>query len=60
MNNGEPISMIANLMAEIFWEGSQVTKKYRDGGRGFEDILTTKVLLADVRRETSCFTYYHR
>jgi len=52
--------MIANLMAEIFWEGSQVTKKYRDGGRGFEDILTTKVLLADVRRETSCFTYYHR
>lgn len=45
MNNEEPSSLIANMMSGISWEGKNVNKKYRDGGRGIEEVLTTEVLL---------------
>ena len=38
-------SQIASLLSGISWEGKKVTKKYRQGGRGVEEVLTTEVLL---------------
>lgn len=35
-------SIIGSLLSEISWEGSKVTR-YRNGGRGLENVLTTEV-----------------
>lgn len=45
MNEKGPFSPIAHLMSGISWEGNRVTKKYRKGGRGVEEVLTTEILM---------------
>jgi len=45
MKHDEPSSLLANLLGGISWEGRKVNKKYRNGGRGIEEVLTTEVLL---------------
>ena len=36
-------SIIGSLLSEISWEASKTTR-YRDGGQGLENVLTTEVL----------------
>lgn len=38
-------SVLGRLLEEISWEGSSV-RRYRDGGRGLENVLTAEVLAA--------------
>lgn len=38
-------SVLGRLLEEISWEGSNV-KRYRDGGSGYENVLTTEVFQA--------------
>ncbi|MFD5825943.1 hypothetical protein [Lentzea sp. NPDC060358] len=38
-------SVLGRLLEEISWEGSSV-RRYRDGGRGLENVLTAEVLTA--------------
>lgn len=38
-------SFIGRLLAELSWSGEAI-RQYRAGGRGFENVLTTEVLLA--------------
>lgn len=45
MDDESPNSPIAHLLSGISWEGRKVNKKYRAGGRGVEEVLTTEVLL---------------
>lgn len=45
MERHRPPSAISHLLWGISWEGRNVNKKYRDGGRGVEVVLTTEVLL---------------
>jgi hypothetical protein len=40
--NSENKSILGRLLEELSWEGSTI-KKYRDGGRGYENVLTTEV-----------------
>jgi len=40
--NDKNRSIIGSLLSEVSWEGSKVTR-YRDGGRGLENVLTTEV-----------------
>lgn len=39
-------SPIGKMLSDISWEGRLVSKKYRDGGRGKENVLTTEIFLA--------------
>ena len=43
INIGSPIG---KMLADISWEGRLVAKKYRDGGQGKENVLTTEIFLA--------------
>lgn len=45
MEKPQPASLISHLLWGISWEGRNVNSKYRDGGRGIEEVLTTEVLL---------------
>lgn len=45
MEDETPRSPIAHLLSGISWEGKKVTKKYRAGGRGVDEVLTTELLL---------------
>lgn len=45
MDNPQPASLISHLLWGISWEGRNVNEKYRNGGRGVEEVLTTEVLL---------------
>lgn len=45
MEERAPVSPVAQLMAGISWEGRRVIQKYRNGGRGVEEVLTTEMLL---------------
>ncbi len=47
MNATPPVipSIIGRLLEELSWTGSLITK-YRGGGRGFENVLSTEVLQA--------------
>lgn len=45
MERRQPPSPISHLLWGISWEGRNVNKKYRGGGRGVEEVLTTEVLL---------------
>ncbi|ANZ41641.1 hypothetical protein BBK82_42530 [Lentzea guizhouensis] len=38
-------SVLGRLLEEISWEGSSV-RRYRDGGRGLENVLSAEVLAA--------------
>jgi hypothetical protein len=38
-------SVLGRLLEEISWEGASV-RRYRDGGRGHENVLTAEVLTA--------------
>lgn len=44
MNSTIP-TILGRLLAELSWEGSKITS-YRQGGRGYENVLTTEVLQA--------------
>lgn len=46
MTGIEAPSVIPKLLSDISWEGSLVSKRYRDGGRGKENVLTAEVFLA--------------
>jgi hypothetical protein len=37
-------SVLGRLLEELSWEGSSI-RKYRDGGRGAENVLTAEVLM---------------
>lgn len=45
MEEDAPKSPIAHLLWGISWEGKTATKKYRNGGRRVEEVLTTEVLM---------------
>ena len=38
-------SVVGRLLTEISWEGKKV-RQYREGGQGFENVLTAEVLQA--------------
>ena len=44
-SDGDNDSVLGRLLEEISWEGSSVSR-YRDGGRGRENVLTAEVLAA--------------
>jgi hypothetical protein len=44
MNSNIP-TILGRLLAELSWEGTDI-KSYRQGGRGYENVLTTEVLQA--------------
>jgi len=46
MANDIPPTAITRMLSDISWEGKLVTKKYRDGGRQKENVLTTEVFHA--------------
>ena len=50
-------SPITNLLSGISWEGRRVTKKYRQGGQGVEDVLTVQVMQALEFLPRHPFTY---
>ncbi|MBD2648195.1 hypothetical protein H6G92_18560, partial [Nostoc foliaceum FACHB-393] len=45
MNFTSNSRVIGRLLQELSWVGSTI-KEYRDGGRGFENVLTAEVFLA--------------
>ncbi|MGH3623460.1 MAG: hypothetical protein ACRDQ5_16960 [Sciscionella sp.] len=47
MTEHEPgnASVIGRLLGEVSWDGASV-RRYRQGGRGLENVLTAEVLMA--------------